>query len=194
MKKIFSLKIFALLFLLSNAITASAQKKKAAAVKKPVFKLKVKKPGPLDSITNVLKGHLLLPFEDCSILMPYGSCNIGARCKINNPGLTFGTKAGNKVRAAWEGIVSRIEQLDNMYVVIIQCGELFFAYSNLSKPLVKVKQLVCKGQPLGKILTDETGHYSTDFLLSAKKEINPTDWFEWNMAAGTKAGFAIATK
>jgi hypothetical protein len=67
-----------------------------------------------------------------------------------------------------------------MYVVIVKCGQLFFAYSNLVKPAVEVNQHLSRGQSIGKLIKDDNGYYSTDFLLSAKKEMNPTAWFNWN--------------
>lgn len=220
MKKIFSLKVFALLFLLSNALFAAAQKKKTASPKKVVAKNKVvdkkmmvtknkvvekknilakskvveKKKlvtkndkrkkikifNPLDSITAVLKGHLLLPFDDYKVQMPYGTCTIGEHNKIDNPGITFASNAGSKVRAAWNGVVSSITMIDNMYVVIVKCGSLFLGYSNLSKPSVKENDPVTKGQFLGKLGTDDNGTYAMDFLLFAGNRLNPTDWFDWN--------------
>ncbi len=196
MKKIFSLKVFALLFLLSNALFAAAQKKKTANPKKIVEKKNIiekkkivakkdkrkiiKLFNPLDSITAVLKGHLLLPFDDYKVQMPYGTCTIGEHNKIDNPGITFASNAGSKVRAAWNGVVSSITMIDNMYVVIVKCGGLFLGYSNLSKPTVKENQPVIKGQYLGKLGTDDNGIYAMDFLLFANNRLNPTDWFDWN--------------
>ncbi|MEP6673804.1 MAG: M23 family metallopeptidase [Ferruginibacter sp.] len=179
MKKIFIPKVMALFFLMANTFFANAQKKKNSHLKKIIIQ-KVKKISPLDSLTNLLKGNLVLPFEGCNISMPYGLCKMESNTIYQNPGITFSAKASKKVRAAWDGVVSRISIIDDMYVVIIRCGQLFFAYANLEKPMVAVNQHLSKGQFIGNLHRDDTGYFSTDFLLSAKDQINPTNWFDWN--------------
>ncbi len=174
-----------LLLLLGSGFIAHAQKRNSKKPIKAVAVKKQKKLNSTDSITKVLKGNLVLPFEEYQVSMPYGLCGMGQKSLIDNPGITFKADKNAKVRAAWGGVVSQVSKLNDVYVVIIKCGELLFGYSNLSKPLVKENQQVIKGQQLAALSKDDTGNYTMDFLLSAKKQLNPTDWFNWE--SGDKA-------
>lgn len=186
MKKILSHRILAIVFLL--AITHLANAQRSTHFKKPFFYHKIKKTDPLDSITKALKGNLLLPFDGYDVAMPYGLCKLDSKACLQNPGITFRADENKNVRVAWDGVVSDISVIDNMYVVIIRCGRLFFGYSNLAKPTVSINQHLSKGESIGQLERDDNGNYSMDFLLSAKDELNPTAWFNWNK--GSKSGNA----
>ena len=191
MKKIISPRTIAMFFLLANTMMASAQKKKTGLLKKA--HLLHKRIDPLDSLIKVAKGNLMLPFEGCDVSMPYGKCILATNTVLQNPGITFRAATLKKVRSAWDGVVSKVSMVDDMYVVIVKCGALFFAYSNLSKPLVVINQQLSKGQCIGQLARDDNGYYSTDFLLSGKSELNPTNWFDWN-TGGKNIGLTAFAK
>ena len=134
-----------------------------------------------DSTVKLIKGNLLLPGKNCSIIMGYGRQETGP-CVIQNPGITFKFENKCNIQAAWAGIVCRTVVIDSMNVVIIDCGGIFIAYSNIDKLIVKKGQHIKKGDFIGIVGKNfDDDDYVADVLISNfKGGLDPTEWFDWS--------------
>ena len=101
------------------------------------------------------------------------------RVMVRNNGIDITTSAGEKARAIFRGVVSRVVAIPggNM-AVIIRHGNYLTVYSNLSDVFVRVGQNVDTKQEIGKIYTDPSDNKTVlKFQLwHENQKENPEDW------------------
>lgn len=96
---------------------------------------------------------------------------------INKNGITFSTTENNKVRAVFDGVVSKIIILPGQgKLVMIRHGDYITVYTNLRETFVRDGDTVKTKEEIGIILTDK-GKTETEFQLWKGAEIaDPTRW------------------
>ncbi len=92
------------------------------------------------------------------------------------------TNQDGPVRSVFEGEVKNIVNISGTYLVIINHGEYYTAYSNLKSVSVKVGQKVGTKQNIGIAATDpSTGDAIVNFVLQKGKDpVNPKFWLTGN--------------
>jgi septal ring factor EnvC (AmiA/AmiB activator) len=99
---------------------------------------------------------------------------------INNNGIDITTRPGEKARAIFTGIVSRIFAIPGgNTAVIIRHGEFISVYSNLNEIYVSQGQTVNRGDNIGAIYVDKSDDDNTILKFQIWKEnvkLNPEEW------------------
>ncbi|MCB0446843.1 MAG: peptidoglycan DD-metalloendopeptidase family protein, partial [Gelidibacter sp.] len=111
------------------------------------------------------KGKLSWPVEKGVVKMRYGTqpSPIDPSITIQSNGVRIATEKGEKVRAVFDGTVTGIiSSKTGNPTVLIQHGNYFTAYKNLSKVYVKKGDKVSTKQFIGEVFTD----YNNDTILS----------------------------
>lgn len=111
------------------------------------------------------KGKLSWPVEKGVVKMRYGTqpSPIDPSITIQSNGVRIATEKGEKVRAIFDGTVTGIiSSKTGNPTVLIQHGNYFTAYKNLSKVYVKKGDKVSTKQFIGEVFTD----YNNDTILS----------------------------
>lgn len=117
------------------------------------------------------------PVDKGYILMHFGLQELPSGTKYPSPGLTIGTEIGSTVKSVFEGEVSAVATMDNMQVVVLQHGRYFTTYSNLSSVSVRKGEHVSTGQVLGRVMANDEGVGSIDFIMSNEKNnFDPEQW------------------
>ncbi|WP_296382403.1 peptidoglycan DD-metalloendopeptidase family protein [Winogradskyella sp.] len=99
--------------------------------------------------------------------------------EVNNSGVKIATENNAKVMAVFNGEVSRIIIVKRGNPgVIIQHGNYFTIYYNLSKIYVKSGDKVIRGQEIGEVFTNKTsGETLLDFrIYKSSQKLNPQSW------------------
>jgi len=127
------------------------------------------------------KGKLPWPVERGIITAGFGNNEfpglVGSG--INNIGIDINSARGTKVRAVFEGEVTKVFAiLGANYTVLIRHGEYLSVYHNLVNVRVKTGDKVLTKEVLGEAFTDENNQVSmVHFELWQEKNIlNPEDW------------------
>lgn len=98
----------------------------------------------------------------------------------DNPGIDAETSAGASAQAVYSGKVSGVYVIPGFStVIIINHGNYYTAYGNISSPAVKVGDVVKQGQALGRLAPDEEDptHSSIHFeVWKNRDKLNPLDW------------------
>jgi len=135
----------------------------------------------LSSNFSANKGKLPLPVANGKITQGFGKQAYKGlkNIYINNDGVDIETTKGTAARAVFKGIVSAIISIPGgNKAVLVQHGNYFSVYNNLSKIYVSKRQSVKIKQPLGEIYTDSaTGKTILNFQIwknSVKQ--NPAYW------------------
>lgn len=127
------------------------------------------------------KGKLPWPVEKGYVTLGYGTqpSSIDRSISIKSNGVRIATEKGAKVRAVFNGEVSRIVLIKNANpVVMIRHGNYITAYKNLSKVYVKEGDKVATKQAIGEVFTNPTdGETVLSFIIfkDAQTE-NPASW------------------
>lgn len=103
------------------------------------------------------KGRLPWPVERGIVVGRFGLQPHPANnsIKINNPHIEIGTQAGSEARAAFDGKVIAVRRIPGTPIlVIIQHGNYYTHYGNLSEVYVREGQTLSARDPIGKIYTD----------------------------------------
>lgn len=103
------------------------------------------------------KGSLPWPVERGIVVSRFGRQPHPANrtIMINNPHIEIGTSAGSDARVPFDGTVIEIVRLPGSPItVVIQHGNYYTHYSNLSEVYVKKGQKLTARTPIGKIYTD----------------------------------------
>ena len=102
--------------------------------------------------------------------------------KNESYGWDIRTNPGAPVRAVFQGEVKSISNIEGTFLVVIQHGEYFTAYSNLKTFTVKQGQKVGTKQVIGSIATDSaTGEAVIGFALyKGSTPVNPQIWLAPN--------------
>ena len=100
----------------------------------------------------------------------------------DNPGIDAETAAGASAQAVYQGKVSGVYMIPGYNtVVIVNHGNYYTVYGNISSPSVKVGDSVKAGQRLGALAPDEDdrGHSSIHFEVWRNREkLNPLEWIK----------------
>ena len=100
--------------------------------------------------------------------------------QIRNNGISISTESGARVRAIFNGEVSRVFGISGgNSAVIIRHGKYLTVYSNLSEVVVKKGDMVSANQPIGTVYTDnEDGNKSTlKFQIwRENQKMDPEEW------------------
>lgn len=131
------------------------------------------------------KGKLPWPVERGSIYLKYGDVPhpLVPSMAYHNSGVELATDQGATARAVFAGVVSKIYKLSPVNtMVVIQHGEFFTMYQNLSSISVSVGDKVALKQTIGKIRTNgDTGKTILKFMISQNTTFtNPAGWL-YNM-------------
>jgi peptidase M23 len=98
----------------------------------------------------------------------------------DNPGIDAETSAGASAQAVYGGKVSGVYVIPGFStVIIINHGNYYTVYGNISSPAVKVGDVVKQGQALGRLGPDEEDptHSSIHFeVWKNRDKLNPLDW------------------
>lgn len=167
---------------LQKIISEEIRLAKAKAVKenKDNFEL-TKEAKALSSSFSKNKNKLPWPVEKGFVVSQYGKHKHPTlkHITIVNHGVDIATEKGSSARAIFEGEVSSIIiSRGGNRTVILQHGNFYTVYSNLSKIYVSKGQKVNIKDPLGEIFFDSrTGDSILKFQLwQDKKEQNPSTW------------------
>jgi len=131
------------------------------------------------------KGKLPWPVEKGAVTLGYGNQAhpVYKTLEVHNSGVEITTEAGASARAVFGGEVSRIIVISPLNkAVMIQHGDYFTIYQNLSSVSVSKGDKVSMKQPIGKIRTSgDTGKTVLKFLILQNTVYNnPQDWI-YNM-------------
>lgn len=101
--------------------------------------------------------------------------------EITNNGIDIRTEEAAEVSAVFGGKVAGLQFIPgHNYTVIVQHGDYYTVYSNLSEAWIKKGETVAANQPLGKVSSNPiTGATELHFELWREKErLNPTGWIK----------------
>ena len=127
------------------------------------------------------KGKLPWPVEKGFVTLGYGTqpSPIDKSVSIRSNGVRIATEKGAKVRAVFNGEVSRIVVIKNSNpIVMIRHGNFITAYKNLSKVYVKEGDKVTTKQDIGEVFTNPSnGDTILNFIIYENlNTLNPAEW------------------
>lgn len=126
------------------------------------------------------KGRLPWPVEKGAITLGYGkqAHPVYKSLEINNSGLEITTENGSSARAVFSGEVIKVIVISPVNkAVMIQHGDYFTIYQNLSSVSVAPGEKVSTKQSIGKIRTNPEGKAVLKFMISQNTTyINPSSW------------------
>lgn len=127
------------------------------------------------------KGKLPWPVEKGVVKLRYGlqRSPIDKTIPINSNGVRIATNRNEKVRAVFEGTVHSIMITKNgNHIVMVQHGNYFTIYKNLSKIYVKKGDKIITKESIGEVLTNRaSGETILSFVIFKDgKTQNPAHW------------------
>jgi murein hydrolase activator len=168
-----------------TATTATTKKTTTTAAKatkaaEPEVKIVLDKEGEiLSNNFKNNKGKLPWPTENGYVSSRYGIQQhpVYSNLTIDNGGVEIKVENGTNARAVFDGEVIQIQVLGNTKAVLIQHGEYFTLYKNLSTVTVNVGDKVSAKQDLGRIHIPSSGRTVLNFYVYKNTEkMNPADW------------------
>lgn len=81
------------------------------------------------------------------------------------------------VSAVYSGKVVVVTKIEDFHVIIVKFGDYYVTYSGLTKPIVRSKEYIVKGQTLAQTEKDFDSKYRVNIFFSKGKE--NLDAFEW---------------
>ncbi len=157
---------------------------KPAPVEKPSYKLSLTP--DVQSLSNSFaanKGRLPWPVEKGFISGQYGKHPhpLFPKVILDNNGIDIATGEGAPVRAVFEGVVQTVANIDGI-MVMINHGEYFTVYTNLSGSNVKVGDKISARQVIGRAGKNDDGDNMMNFQVwkisgnSNFFTVNPSEW------------------
>jgi len=124
------------------------------------------------------RGQLPWPVANGNPVQKFGIYYDSENIKNESYGWDIKTNPGAPVRAIFQGTVKRIANISGTYLVVIQHGEYFTAYSNLRSCSVREGEKVATKQNIGNVATDSsTGQAIVTFdLYKGNTPVNPEIW------------------
>jgi len=124
------------------------------------------------------RGSLPWPVTNGFVKQGFGIYYDAENIKNESYGWDIKTNAGASVRAVFQGEVKSIRNISGTYLVVIQHGEYFTAYSNLKSYNVSEGQKVSTKQVIGSVATDSsTGEAIVNFAIyKGTSAVNPKIW------------------
>ena len=127
------------------------------------------------------RGQLPWPVTNGSVKQGFGIYYDEENIKNESYGWDIKTNPSASVRAVFQGTVTTISNISGTYLVIIQHGEYFTAYSNLRSYTVKEGQKVTTKQSIGTVASGAGGEsVVTFYLYKGKVPVNPKIWLAPN--------------
>ncbi|TWP27769.1 peptidase M23 [Apibacter muscae] len=98
--------------------------------------------------------------------------------KVDHKGVEIATSPGSLAKSVFEGTVSKVFAVPGGgKAVLVNHGNYFTLYANLSTAIVSAGDKVKIGQPLGKIYTDDANNTLLDFQIwQGQVPVNPANW------------------
>jgi septal ring factor EnvC (AmiA/AmiB activator) len=124
------------------------------------------------------RGQLPWPVTNGNVVQGFGIYYDNLNIKNESYGWDIRTNNGAAVRAIFEGQVKTIQNIQGTYLVVIQHGEYFTAYSNLRSCSVTQGEKVGTKQNIGTVATDSsTGEAIVNFALyRGTTPVDPKIW------------------
>jgi len=123
------------------------------------------------------RGSLPWPCDKGYVLMHYGKNTLPSGSVMDITCTSISTDVGSSVKAVFDGTISTVFQVDNMFVVLIQHGRYFTTYSNLTNVSVQKGQQIKTGQTLGRVGSNMDGVGAIDFYIqNESRNYNPEEW------------------
>ncbi|GAA3565626.1 murein hydrolase activator EnvC family protein [Snuella lapsa] len=127
------------------------------------------------------KGKLPWPVEKGFVKLGYGKQPhpLDKSLSINSPGVRIATERNAKVRAIFNGEVTRIVAIKNGNIIVMnRHGNYFTAYKNLGKVYVKKGDKISTKQEIGEVFTNpSTGDTTLNFsIFKETRTENPASW------------------
>lgn len=159
---------------------ASSNKKAGKSTSSKTFALTPEQK-QLASNFTANKGKLPWPVNEGAVKVRYGTkpSPIDRTIKIKSNGVRIATNKGEKVRAVFDGVVHTIMVPKNgNMVIMIQHGNYFSVYKNLSKIYVKKGDKVSTKQEIGEVLMSKSTKESIlgFYIYKNGKPQNPAQW------------------
>jgi septal ring factor EnvC (AmiA/AmiB activator) len=128
------------------------------------------------------RGQLPWPVANGAVKQGFGIYYDSEKIKNESLGWDIKTNAGASVRSVFQGTVRNVSNISGTYLIVIEHGEYYTAYSNLKSVSVSPGQKVGTKQTLGAVATDSsTGEAVLTFsLYKAKTPVNPKIWLAPN--------------
>jgi murein DD-endopeptidase MepM/ murein hydrolase activator NlpD len=128
------------------------------------------------------RGSLPWPVANGKLKQGFGVYMDADGIKNESFGWDIKTNPGSPVRAVFQGEVKSIANISGTYLVVIQHGEYFTAYSNLKSYNVKQGQKVTTKEVIGSAASDSsTGEAIVSFsLYKGTTAVNPKIWLTSN--------------
>jgi septal ring factor EnvC (AmiA/AmiB activator) len=128
------------------------------------------------------RGSLPWPVANGILKQGFGIYNDSEGIRNESYGWDIRTNSGASVRAVFQGEVKSISNISGTFLVVIQHGEYFTAYSNLKSFSIKEGQKVSTKEVIGTVATDSsTGEAVVSFsLYKGKTPVNPRIWLAPN--------------
>lgn len=160
--------------------TVTAAPKKVEAAKAPESVLLNAGNMALNESFIKNRGSLPWPVDKGLPILHFGRNALPSGSTIDVTGTTISTDIGSNVKVVFDGVVAQIVFIEDMEVVIIQHGQYFTTYSNLSSVAVQRGQNVKTGQVIGKAAANLDGIGAIDLYLSDEKgnNIDPERWLK----------------
>jgi len=126
------------------------------------------------------KGYMVWPVEEGFITARFGKHPhpVLKDIWVENNGVDIRTNTGAKVMAVYPGKVVWVTKVPGMdYMVLVQHGNYFTAYSRLKKVQVTLNEEVDKNQTLGTVSTNDEGVAEVQFQIWKNQfKVNPEYW------------------
>ena len=124
------------------------------------------------------RGQLPWPVTNGNVVQGFGIYYDNLNIKNESYGWDIRTNSGANVRTVFEGQVKTVQNISGTYLVVIQHGEYFTAYSNLRSCSVKQGQKVGTKESIGTVATDSsTGEAIVNFALyRGTTPVDPRVW------------------
>ncbi|MDB5125049.1 MAG: peptidase [Mucilaginibacter sp.] len=128
------------------------------------------------------RGQLPWPVANGAVKQGFGLYYDSEKIKNESYGWDIKTNTGASVRSVFHGTVTNVSNISGTYLIVIQHGEYYTAYSNLKSVSVSPGQKIGTKQTLGTVATDSsTGEAILTFsLYKAKTPVNPKIWLAPN--------------
>jgi len=128
------------------------------------------------------RGSLPWPVTNGNLVQGFGLYYDSENIKNESYGWDIRTNTGAAVRAVFQGTVKSIQNISGTYLIVIQHGEYFTAYSNLRSYNVREGEKVGTKQTIGSVATDpSTGQAVVSFALyKGTTPVNPKIWLAPN--------------
>ena len=81
------------------------------------------------------------------------------------------------VNAIHDGVAVEVQQIEDIFVIIIKYGDYFISYSGLSNPMLSKGDFVKAGQIISSLAKSYDHHYELTLYISNRgKNFNPSEW------------------